>query len=216
MDHSFEVEGLREEVREGKGFERVTTGEKCTEIASESGGIAGDISDLRRGDGGEEGCDFRAEAGARRVEDDEVGWLRFEFAAEKGEGAGRFGCSRDAAQIVGECGGGGGRGFDGDHVCEVCGKLTCEKADAGVEVPCELARAAIADAMDERVEEPAIDLKECAVVDAIVEAGGAVEERVTAGGCEAAQRLVVSGLDEELEAGELGDLLAEGGEEIVG
>ncbi len=73
MDDGLEMEGVREEVGESDGVDGVSGGEEGAEIAGESCGIAGDVDDGGRADGGEERGDVWAEAGARRVENDEVG-----------------------------------------------------------------------------------------------------------------------------------------------
>ena len=57
-------------------------------------------------------------------------------------------------------------------------RLACEEADAGEEIPRKLAFVAGCDPLDERVDKPAVDLEERAVVHAKVEAGGAIGEGI--------------------------------------
>src|SRR5580698_39630 len=176
MDDRFEVEGLREEVGQRDGFDCVAVGDEGAQVAGERGGVAGDVDQRGHGDGGEERDDFCAEAGAGRVDYDEVrrfGWAR---VAEKLKRVGVEGFANRATQIVNERGFGGGCGFYGDHALEATAELASEEAYAGEEIPGQLAALALRYAVDEAVDEPAIDLEECALIDAIVEAGGGIAD----------------------------------------
>ena len=93
VDYGFEVEGLREEIGEGDGFDCVAGGEECAEIAGQRCGIAGDVDERWRGDVCEKRGGFWAQASAWRVDDYEVGTVRLVYmcaagAAQEVEGGG--------------------------------------------------------------------------------------------------------------------------------
>ena len=73
MDYGLKVEGVREQVRERDGVERVSGGQKGAQIAGQGGRIAGDVDQGRCCDRAKQGSDFRAETGAWRVNHNQVG-----------------------------------------------------------------------------------------------------------------------------------------------
>src|SRR5580698_1762437 len=128
------MEGLREKVGEGKIFDRVAGANKDAKIARECRGIAGDIYQCGRSDLGEQRSHLCAEAGARRIDNDQVRALRFAIAAEEVERVGADCGGRGRGEIRFESRNGGGCGFDGDDVGKTGSKLAREKADTGEEI----------------------------------------------------------------------------------
>ena len=145
MDQSLEMEGLREEIGEGKGLEVVSGGEESAEIAGEGGGIAGNVGEMRGSYFGECSCDFGAEAGAGRINNDQIGSLVFGGLAEKVEGRSVDCGAGGVAEILIEGGGCGRSGLDSDDTGEAGGELAREEANAGEEVPGESAFLIVAD-----------------------------------------------------------------------
>jgi hypothetical protein len=70
MDHCLEMKGLGKKVGEGDGVDCVARGDESAQVAGQGCRVAGDVDHGGRGDGGEEGDDFGAEAGAGRVKND--------------------------------------------------------------------------------------------------------------------------------------------------
>src|SRR5580658_7326573 len=184
MDHCFQMEGVRKQVGQGDGVNCVPRCNEGAQVTSERGGVAGDVDERGRADLGEEGSDLRAEAGARRIHNDEIWndeiWMLARlFVAEKIEGRGADGGSRCALEILFEGLDRGWSGFDGDDMGEAAGEAAGEEADAGEEVPGQRALLAGGDALHECVDEPAVDLEKGSVIDAIAETGRMVGD----GGC---------------------------------
>ncbi len=158
------MECLREEVDEVE-FVDAVDGLERGEVACERRGVAGDVDDVRRGDAVKQRADFEAGAGARRVEDDEVGALAlgdgFLQEGQRGFGDGAM-LGAEFFERGGEVGGGDGAGFDGGDLREVASEDAGEEADAGEEVPCDVAATIFGDKLDEFTDEKAVDLEESA------------------------------------------------------
>ena len=74
--HGLQMECLWEQVYQGEGDGSIPGWLQRAEVAGEGGGIAGDVDDPAWLNGGEALADFSAEAGARRVDYDQVGARR--------------------------------------------------------------------------------------------------------------------------------------------
>jgi len=172
-DNCFQMEGLREEVDEMELVDAIR-GLQRGEVACESGGVAGDVDDVWGGDAFEQRADFEARAGAWWVEDDEVGTLALDDGllqkGQRGFGDGSV-LRAELFECGGEVGGGYVAGLDGGDLCEAAGEDAGEEADAGEEVPCDVAGARRCvvprDEIDERGDEEAVDLEEAAAGDPV-------------------------------------------------
>jgi hypothetical protein len=220
VDHCLKMKGLGEEVGEGDGFNLIAGGEQGAEVASERGGVTGDVDERWGGDLGEECGDFRAQAGAGWVDHNQIrtGGSGLGGAAEEVEGGGADGDAAGAFEVGGESLGGGRGGLDGDDAGEIGGERAGEEAYAGEKVPGECAFVVGGDAVDERIDEPAVYLKKSAVVDAVIEPSGAVGERGCAPLGYGSRGLGVfagAGFKKKLSAGEGGDALAPGFDPLV-
>jgi hypothetical protein len=73
LNHCFYVKGLRKEIGKGDGLDSVAGSEERAQIAGQRGRVAGDANQRGSGDLGQQCTGFRAQASARRVQDDQVG-----------------------------------------------------------------------------------------------------------------------------------------------
>ncbi len=156
----LDVGGLGKEIDKVELGDAIAGGGEGLEIGGQRLRRAGDIDEHGRGDAGEQSADLRPGAGARRIEDDEVGAVALEDGgAEEVEGRG-FDGAAIGKSAGGQSGEGGLRGLDSGDAGEVRGERAGEEADAGVEVPCESARAVGGDEREEFGQEKAVDLEE--------------------------------------------------------
>jgi len=139
-------------------------------------------------------------------------------AAKEVEGCGADGDAAGAFEVGGEGLGSGGRGLYGYDAGEVGGECAGEETDTGEKIPRERAFVAGGDSVDKGIDEPAVYLEESSVVDAVIEPGGAVGE----GGCaplgygtRGVGVLAGAGFKKKLRAGEGGDALAPGLNELI-
>ncbi len=109
-----------------------------------------------------------------RGQSDRVASSRLAVAAEKIESRGADWDSSCSLEIRGKRLGCGGRELNGDNAGKALRELAGEEADAGEEVPGERTAVARCNAFDESIHQPAVHLEKCAMVYAIVEAGGAI------------------------------------------
>ena len=76
LDHCFQVKGLRKEVNEGDGLDSIAGSDERAQITSQRGGVARDADQRRSGDLCQQRAYLRAQAGARRVHDNQIGSSR--------------------------------------------------------------------------------------------------------------------------------------------
>ena len=82
-DHCLEMKGLREQIGERDGFDRITVRQKHTQIARQRRRIAGNIYQRRRRDLSKQRGNVRTQARSRRIDDDQVGPLAAAVATQK-------------------------------------------------------------------------------------------------------------------------------------
>src|SRR5208337_2821190 len=181
MDHCLKVEGLGKEVGEGDGVDRVARGDERAEVAGQGSGVAGDVDHGGRGNLREQRAGLRTKAGARRVEDNQIGarmlgMRRLAAAVEKIEGRGADRGSGCSLEVGGKRLCGGGSGLDGDHSLKALREPPSKEAHAREKVPGQRPAVAGGDPLNESVHQPAVHLKKCALVHAVVEIGVAIGE----------------------------------------
>src|ERR1700738_2865216 len=177
------MEGLGEQVGESNGCSGIAAGEEHTEVSRERGWIARYVNEMRCIDFNEERAELAFKSCARRVNDDEVGAFPVAILAKEIERRCGNRLARGAGKIRGKGFSGGGRGFDGEYFIEVRRELAGEEANTCEKVPGERALLILDNAGDKVVDQPAIDLKEGAMIDAVVKSGRVVAERPRAPLC---------------------------------
>ena len=72
MNHCFQMKGLGKKIGAGDGLDLVAGGNQRAQIAGQGGRVAGNVSQGGGGDPGQQCTGLRAEAGARRVYDNQI------------------------------------------------------------------------------------------------------------------------------------------------
>src|ERR1035438_9164621 len=99
--------------------------------------------------------------------------------------------------------------LDGHYTIKPLCELPGEEADAGKEVPGESALMASYNPLNQSVHQPAVDLKKCSMIHAIVEAGSAIGERCRAPLRQCSWLLTGTALDQKLRSDERGNPLVQ-------
>jgi hypothetical protein len=208
VDHCFQMEGLGKEVREGDGLDRVAGGDEGAQIACERCGVAGDVDQRGCRDLGEERGDLRARPVRGGSTTIRSGCSSLGVPRRKSRVVARTVAPVVSLRLCSRAFHGGWGGFDGDDAGKAGRELAGEEADAGEEVPGQGSTLAGSHLVDERIDEPAVDLEERAVVDAIIEAGGWVGNGSCAPFGESTRRMTGAAAGGEFRALESGDAFA--------
>jgi len=158
------VEGLGKEINQLERGQAVG-GQEPLQVAGQRGRVAGKIDQARRGQLQQRVGDLAAEPGARRVEHGGVALLRRALEKLFDTGSARLD-ARCVGDVGGQVGGGVVARLDRDHALELFRQRAGEEADAGVEVERNFSFEAVGDALDQRWQQMAVDLKKAAVADA--------------------------------------------------
>lgn len=150
---------------------------ECAEVARERRRIAGNVGDAFGAEAGDAFGGAWFQAGARRIENDELRALSI-FREEAIDVGGADFDRAVAAQVHFQVACGGGIGFDGDHAFEFLGERDGEKADSSEEIKSHAAGSfVLGNFAGEFVHQEFVHLKKGEVADAEGSACGFVVEK---------------------------------------
>ena len=168
------MEGLGKEIGEGDGLDCVARGDERAQVAGQGCRVAGDVDQRGRGDLSEQRVISGAEAGARRVDDDQIGTADRSAVPASRRRKSRV-AARTAVPVVplrfsASAAIAAGADSTATTRAKLAVSLRAKRPTPAKRSQASSAVVAGGDPLDQRVHKPAIHLEKCAVVHAIVEA----------------------------------------------